>query len=93
MSDYSHLPVAYGSLPDVFAAELTAVEALGPCVRLVFTAPVQDGAEARRDRVACIVILTKALPNMVRQLSEKPRPIVKDQPEAALDEDSSFQRL
>jgi hypothetical protein len=40
MSDYSHLPVAYGSLLDVFATELTAVESLGPCVRLVFTAPL-----------------------------------------------------
>jgi hypothetical protein len=60
------------SAPDTFATELYSVEALGPCVRLVFTAPIQDGTDARRDRVACIVIPTTALPNMARQLTEKP---------------------
>jgi hypothetical protein len=48
MTDHSQLPVAYGSMPDMFASELTAVESLGPCVRLVFTVPTQQGTDACR---------------------------------------------
>jgi hypothetical protein len=56
VTEHSHLPVAYGSMPDMFASELTAVESLGPCVRLVFTVPTQQGTEAYRERVASVVI-------------------------------------
>ena len=92
MADHAHLPV-WGNAPDTFATELLAVEALGPCVRLVFTAPVQEGSEARRDRVACIVIPTAALPSMMRQLAEKPRPIAKGEPEASFDDEFWRERL
>jgi len=85
MSDYSHLPVAYGSLPDVFAAELTAVESLGPCVRLVFTAPTQQGTEAYRERVASVVIPHASLSAMMQMLVRAPRKIGNNEPEATLD--------
>ena len=85
MSDYSHLPVAYGSLLDVFATELTAVESLGPCVRLVFTAPTQQGTDAYRERVASVVIPNAALPAMMQMLARTPRKIGNGEPEATLD--------
>jgi hypothetical protein len=89
MPDHMHLPV-WGNVADIFATELTAVEALGPCVRLVFTVPVQDGSEAHRDHVACIVIPTMVLPSMMQQLGLKPRPIAKGEPEACLEEEAPF---
>jgi hypothetical protein len=86
MSDHSNLPVvSFNSSPDVFVTELTAVEALGPCVRLVFTVPTQQGTEAFRERIASIVVPHEALNAMVQMLTQRPRTIGKNEPEATFE--------
>jgi hypothetical protein len=67
---------------DYFASDLAAVEAIGPCVRLVFVVPRQAGAAAYREPIVSVVVPATALRDMVRMLAEPPRPIRKGDPEA-----------
>jgi hypothetical protein len=62
MSSKTSLDVtSFGNVPDIYAAELTAIEALGPCVRLVFTVPRQSNWEAFREVVANVILPVTAL--------------------------------
>jgi hypothetical protein len=83
MTSETKLPIQCFSQPqDYFASDLAAVEAIGPCVRLVFAVPRQAGDTAYREPVVAVIVPTTALRDMMRLLAKTPRPIRPGEPEA-----------
>jgi hypothetical protein len=69
--------------PEIFAAELTAIEDMGSCVRLVFTVPRQSGTEAFRTACVYVVVPATTCRAMARLLTQKPRQISNGQSDTA----------
>ena len=60
------------SAPEYFVTELTAVEDLGECARLVFSIPRQAGREAYRESVVQVIVPVAIMSLMARQLTRQP---------------------
>ena len=60
------------SAPEYFVTELTAVEDLGECARLVFSIPRQAGHEAYREPVVQVIVPAAIMALMARQLTRPP---------------------
>jgi hypothetical protein len=85
----SKLPIQhFGQEHEFFASDLAAVEAIGPCVRLVFVVPRQAGEAAYREPIVSVVVPATALPDMLLLLAKPPRPIRKGEPEAVYEEEN-----
>lgn len=86
------LPVLNAGNPlEIFAAELTAVEDMGPCVRLVFTVPRQSGREAFREPCVYVVVPAAIRGAMASLLHRDPRPIINGQPDAEFAADDIYE--